>query len=135
KLKEAIAAAAEAASGAAPRIRSPFPEKFIAEVEALSARADSSSSAHLPRYFMERLLLDTSGYLATAGLPGVNDRLLEEVRAARQRLAAAALPVPAVESIARYGWAAQVLAGVITRPANRPVTLSDRIDRVLTHRI
>src|SRR4051794_13782675 len=74
KLKEAIAAAAEAGLGASPRIGSPFPEQFIGEVEALSARADSSSSAQLPRYLVERLLLDTSGYLATAGLPGVDAR-------------------------------------------------------------
>ena len=37
--------------------------------------------------------------------------------------------------MARYGWAAQVLEGVVTRPTERPLTLSDRIDRVLTHRV
>ena len=41
-----------------------------------------------------------------------------------------ARPVPAVESIARYGWAAKVLEGVVTRPAERPqIDQSDRIDR------
>src|SRR3954466_7345973 len=41
RLKQAIAAAAEAGPSASPRLGSPFPEKFVAEVETLSTRADS----------------------------------------------------------------------------------------------
>jgi ferrous iron transport protein B len=118
-----------------PQIGSPFPLPFVEELEKLRANFCSNGQPSLPRFLVERLLLDTSGYLAKAGLPGVGDGLLNEINVARGRLAAVGLPVPGVESIARYGWATRTLEGVITRPATRPVTMSDRIDRVLTHRI
>ncbi|HEY2410600.1 MAG TPA: ferrous iron transport protein B [Pirellulaceae bacterium] len=132
ELKQAIVSAAgEAKCASRP---SPFPTQFTAEVAALRSRVCSSAECQLPRYLVERLLLDTSGYLAKAGLNGVDEELLAEVQAARGRLAEAGLPVPAVESIARYGWATQTLEGVVTRPSKRPVTVSDRIDGWLTHR-
>lgn len=132
ELKQALAEAAERSPHA---IASPFPETFAAEVETLQLRAGSNGDAKLPRYLVERLLLDTSGYLAASGLPGISRELVDELPAARTRLAAAGLPVPAVEAMARYQWAADVLEGVVTRPSQRRVTFSDRIDRVLTHRI
>jgi ferrous iron transport protein B len=109
---------------------SPFPEGFVAEVEKLSKKNPA-----LPRYLVERLLLDTSGYLASAGLAGVDSELIREVKAVRERLATAGLQVPGVEAMSRYQWAGKVLAGVVDRPKTRRITLSDRIDRVLTHRV
>jgi ferrous iron transport protein B len=132
RLKEALV---EAADGRRPQVESPFPEAFVAEVDALHARANANGHPGLPRYLAERLLLDTSGYLAAAGMPGISRELVEELPAARARLAAAGLPVPAVEAMARYQWAAKVLEGVVTRPRERRLTISDRIDRVLTHRV
>ena len=132
ELKQALAAAASKPPVPVP---SPFPEKFVSEVEALHQRAGCNGHPRLPRYLVERLLLDTTGYLAAAGLPGISRELLQEVPAARERLAAAGLAVPAVEALARYQWASQVLSGIVARPAHKPVTLSDRIDRVLTHRV
>ncbi|MCI0359608.1 MAG: ferrous iron transport protein B [Planctomycetaceae bacterium] len=136
ELKKQLAAAAESP---VPSVPSPFPEAFQQEVEQLGRR--SSSNGHvdpktpLPRYLLERLLLDTSGYLASSGLDTIDEPLLGEVRDARSRLANAGLPVPAIEAIARYQWAGSVLTGVVTRPAQRKATLTDRIDRVLTHRV
>jgi len=132
ELKQAIL---RAAAEPPPRVASPFPSGFVAEVDSLASKTVEEGCAAPPRYLIERLILDTSGYLAGAGLPGVCPQVLSEVQAARTRLAAAGLPVPAVESIARYGWAGQVLEGVVSRPAERPVTISDRIDRYLTHRV
>src|SRR5262245_39244830 len=114
QLKQVIVETAfQTQCGARP---SPFPPPFVAEVETLRSKVCSSTACHLPRYLIERLLLDTSGYLAQAGLKGVDEALLTEVQVSRSRLASAGLPVPAVESIARYGWAAQTLDGVVTRP-------------------
>src|SRR5262245_9860338 len=65
ELKQALADA----GGKSPKpVPSPFPQKFVAEVEALHARVSSNGHPRLPRYLVERLLLDTSGYLAAAGL-------------------------------------------------------------------
>ena len=113
----------------APRHESPFPAPFSSEVDSLSAALTGT-----PRYLVERLLLDTSGYLGTALGVDQSEPVQMHLREARARLAAAGLPVPAVEAMSRYAWAARTLEGCVTRPATRAATLSDRIDRVLTHR-
>ena len=87
-----------------------------------------------PRYLVERLLLDTSGYLERAGLPGANGSLPAELAAARQRLAEAGCPVPAVEALSRYEWIGRVLDGGVRRPRERPASATDRLDRLLTNR-
>jgi ferrous iron transport protein B len=129
ELKQALA---DAATSPAAKIASPFPPQFQEAVESLEQRA-ASASEPLPRYLAERLLLDTSGYLATAGLPCVTADLLNDLPAARERLLKAGLPVPAVEAMARYQWAAEVLQSVITRPKERRDNFTDGIDRWLTH--
>ncbi len=56
-----------------------------------------------------------------------------EVRAARQRLAAAGCPVPAVETASRYRWVEGIVHDVVQKPVREPIAVTDRIDRVLTH--
>lgn len=132
ELKRALASAAQ--SQPAKR-RSPFPEAFQLETAQLQELWTSGETA-LPRYLAERLLLDTSGYLqGVLTVDGHNSAALAQLPAARQRLAAAGLPVPAVEAQARYGWVAEVLSGIVTRPAQRPVSSSDRLDKFLTHKL
>jgi ferrous iron transport protein B len=129
ELKQALA---QAIDEPASKVASPFPAAFQEEVAQLEKRT-AGSSEPLPRYLAERLLLDTSGYLASIELPGVTQELLAELPAARERLLKAGLPVPAVEAMARYQWAAGVLQAVVTRPQERPDTFTDRVDRWLTH--
>ncbi len=87
-----------------------------------------------PRYLVERLLLDTSGYLEKAGLPGANGSISTELVAARKRLGEAGCPIPAVEALARYAWIGRVLEGGLRRPRERPASATDRLDRILTNR-
>ncbi len=89
----------------------------------------------LPRLLVQRLLLDTSGYLQRMVLPDSDGRFEEEIRAARRRLAALGYEVPGVETAARYQWVQGVLEGVTQRPVQYKTTLTDRVDRVLTHRL
>ena len=129
---------------------SPFPEPFQQEVARLISQlqaeveptngpggqlATNGDAASLPRYLVERLLLDTSGYLEDEVLAHDERGLRAEIRASRERLAAAGCRVPAIEAMARYAWVGRVLEGVVVRPRQRPVTASDRLDRVLTHRL
>lgn len=130
ELKQALRAAADAAR---PAPESPFPQRFQQEVAALEQQLNASSAQPLPRYLLERLLLDVGGYLQQAKLPGVDGLFLESVAAARQRLQAADIPIPAIEARARYRWVSEVLDGVVTHPVEHQVTASDRLDRVLTH--
>ena len=114
---------------------SPFPEQFQNEVNGLQQEISSRATDVLPRYLVERLLLDTSGYLQQSGtFANVDGELNDVVRSARERLAETGYPVPAVEAMARYGWVAKVLEGVVASPDEKPQSWSDRIDRIVTHR-
>jgi len=117
---------------------SPFPPAFVAEVAALAKAFDSCrqpGEETPPRYVLERLLLDTGGYLEERMKVAGHSEIQPALAAARDRLEQADCPVPAIEAIARYDWVAQMLDGVVQRPDERRVTISDRIDRFLTHRI
>ena len=131
-LKSELAAAARQPRRVA---KSPFPEPFQNEVARLHADINGGdvSGDKTPRFLVERLLLDTSGYLANFAFPSGSTNLQAEVTAARDRLKQAGLPVPAVEAMSRYGWVARILEGVVKRPSQSTVTRGDAIDRVLTH--
>jgi ferrous iron transport protein B len=132
QLRIALAAAAGQAS---PNRGSPFPAAFCQEVDRLVESAATGGGGELPRFLVERLLLDVGGYLDRTRLPGVSDALRDEVAAARQRLAAAGHQVPGVETTARYGWIDRVLDGVVSQRPQQAPSWSDRLDRILMHKI
>jgi ferrous iron transport protein B len=108
-----------------------FPEAFDHEVGLLQKILGSAE----PVYLVRRALLDSGG--------AVEDRLVHfkgpELRAklseARQRLAAASCATPGVEARVRYRWIRETITGCVARPAERPTTWTDRLDRVITHRL
>ncbi len=125
------AAIARAAIGPAPRQGPAFPPAFEQELAALRPRLDPDTPAFLAR----RLLLDVGGYVEKR----LEDRLgpggANYLDQARRRLKDAGHPVHAVEARTRYGWIREALTGCVQRPAQRPVTWTDRLDRILTHRL
>ena len=127
-LRDAVAAAA---GGESPANRAPFPEAFDREAGALGAEAGPGVEPFLVR----RLLLDAGGYTEQRLVGRLGEGVRQKVQEARQRLAAAGCPVPAVEARARYGWIREATAGCVRRPEQRVVTWTDRIDRVLTHKL
>ncbi|PQO42020.1 ferrous iron transport protein B [Blastopirellula marina] len=112
---------------------SPFPDEFRDKVGQLHAKLQEQTP-DAPRYLAERLLLDTSGYLEKE-LAGGGVDLHQWIVESRNQLAEIGQPVPAIEAISRYQWVQQSLDGVITREETRKVTWSDRIDRILTHKV
>lgn len=116
-------------------VETPFPDEFKQEVNRLETLLNPAGQAGIPRPLVERLLLDTSGYLEKHLLTNGLASAVTEIRAARDRLNQAGYGVPAVEALVRYGWVGQMLSGVVTHPTVRPRSLSDRIDRLLTHRV
>lgn len=117
---------------------SPLPEEFSAEVGRLQEATQQVRHEPLPRYLAERLLLDTGGYVEQSLFKGRENgeaHILAEVSAARSRLDAAGFPVPAIEAMARYQWVGDVLEGVIDHRELAAPERSDRIDRVLTHKV
>ncbi len=131
-LRRALVSAIDGGRSAAV---TPFSPEFQREVSELQSRLSASNGGQTPRFLAERLLLDTSGYIESDLLAADDRATREALAAARQRLAEAGQPVPAVEAIARYGWAAKVLDGVVERSASESASLSDRLDRVLCHKV
>ena len=125
ELKQALLEVAEV-----PPSSPVFPEAFERESVALRETLGS-----VPEFLVRRLLLDVGGYTEQRLAERHGDDLRLRVKEARQRLASAGCGVPAVEARVRYGWIRQRTEGCIARPAQRPITWTDRIDRVLTHRL
>jgi ferrous iron transport protein B len=152
------AAIARAAEGSPPPLHCTYPEAFEKEVASLRPMVGHE----VPDFLLRRLLLDVAGYTESAmashkpdaqarettsapsparracevgGGNGHPLDLREELHKARQRLANSGCPVASVEARCRYAWIRQAIAGCIQRPAQRPVTWTDRLDRILTHRL
>ncbi|MDZ4817457.1 MAG: ferrous iron transport protein B [Planctomycetota bacterium] len=114
---------------------SPLPAEFQAELSELAPFMVDRNGAPWPRFLAERLLLDTAGYLEEELAQSAGEELRAKLSAARERLASGGLPVPAVEAMSRYEWIARMLGGVVQRPTVAQVGWTDRIDRVLTHKL
>jgi ferrous iron transport protein B len=129
QLRQAIALAAE---GSAPVAFPTFPDVVEREISALTEVVGDS----VPRPLLRRLLLDVGGHVEKRlGELVPRADLAARVESARQRLAEVGCPVPAIEAKTRYAWIREITAGCIRRPAQRPVTWTDRLDRLLTHKV
>ncbi|MDZ4656758.1 MAG: ferrous iron transport protein B [Bythopirellula sp.] len=113
----------------------PFPSVFQEHINRLSEHLNANRSDPLPRYLVERLILDGNGYLEQQLLPSEQANEHVELQAIRGSLAEAGYPVPAVEAMARYEWVGKILDGVMHVPDRKHLTASDRIDAVLTHKV
>jgi ferrous iron transport protein B len=138
QLRQAIALAAE---GPPPSKCPLFPEVFEHEKAILGDALGDG----VPDFLLRRLLLDAGGYTekyfdehfrqkysSNGDRASALKSLLKDVR---ERLSEAGCSVPAVEAKTRYAWIREVSAGCIHRPSKRPVTWTDRLDRILTHKL
>ncbi len=113
---------------AAPPSRTPnFPEPFRREVAALR-----SHLGELPEFLAQRLILDIGGYTEQRLKPRLNGIALQDIRG---RLAAEGCAIPAIEARTRYLWIREALTGCVERPTERPLSWTDRLDKLLTHRV
>lgn len=110
-----------------------FPDAFYVEAEKLAGWLSEKGHEKPPFYIIERMLLDVRGEAENREhIAGLDDYLTE----ARARLAAEGCRIPMMETRVRYDWIRERLNGVVTRDATVSAnSTSDRIDRVLTHRI
>lgn len=120
-----------AAATTVPRCPEVYPQPFVKALNAVSRFLPAEKDS--PQCFLaQRLLLDTSGDLLRR-LDG-DGGLRDEVSRQKLSLAAQGLSLPSLEAIGRYQWIDQLLRGIVRRPT-QTTTLSDRIDKVLTHRV
>ena len=133
EVKRAVRAIVTASKPSAVEI---MPVEFIEQRNKLREWITARLDKPVADFVIERMLLDVGGqaeheYTALPQLVGLS----EQLRLGRESLAATGHRVPGVETKARYGWIRQQLTGIMTRTERTTATLSDRIDRVLTHRI
>ena len=137
ELKAALAEVSAAPAAVRPQFPAVF-EQELAELEVVVAGDGARSRTRrqdLSPFLLRRLLLDTSGYLQEALFPADGERVARWLEIARTRLADRECPIPQIETTIRYEWARRMLEGVVAEPARYPVTATDRVDRVLTHRL
>jgi ferrous iron transport protein B len=112
-----------------------WPAEYLAAEESFAGELDAAGVTGHPALERRRAILDQGGEaerrLVALGGEAV-ERALERARAAASQ---GDLPVQALEATLRYRWIGEVVGASVTRPAERPITASDRADRVLTHGI
>jgi len=121
-----------------PQLRPPIFESSILQTVAPvrdylvnELKGDSHAGCHAD-FLARRMVLDNNHLIASSfGNPELN-RLVDR---AREELSQQGPPLIALESMARYRWIGELLQDCFQQPAVREVSLTDRIDRVLTHRL
>ncbi|MGL6097761.1 MAG: ferrous iron transport protein B, partial [Fimbriiglobus sp.] len=131
-LDELRAALLAAAKRGRPPTGPALPAAVHRETDALAAGLDAGE---LPPVLARRVLFDIGGYVETWLVGRHGPGLTAKLAAARERLKADGCAVPAAEAKARFAWVRGVVATAVRKPTVRVVTPTDRIDRVLTHRV
>lgn len=114
---------------APPATRVPLPDALARATGALVA----SAPAPLQPAKALRVLADQDGYSEKQFLKLGGDRCV--LAEAREALRAAGIDPGPAEVRARYAWIDRILDGVVIRNLPPGDTWSDRIDRLLTHRV
>ncbi len=144
ELKQALL---QAASASPPRPPELFPQAVDQEAQQLiqklqqlfeqrpSDSGDPSNNGQgpLPLCLARRLLLDVGGFVELTLLPP-EPSFRQVVQQARQRLREQNIRLSAVEAVARYDWIRHIVQQTVQHQEAGP-SWTDRIDRVLTHRL
>ena len=110
-----------------------FPDEVEKEIDVIRMAIDPVNCNPRSRFLAQRLLMDGSGIVNK--IVGPNPTLETVVNQSRRRLSDSGVQLAAIESISRYKIIGELTRKAIERPRIRQVSLSDKIDRVLTHRI
>jgi len=106
-----------------------------AAIEYEASQVLAELNGEVQPFLARRLLLDAEGATERWFVEQYGPKVKERLTAARARLAEAGTPITSAEAKARYGWIRALTAQVITKPDTRPTTFSDKLDRILTHRV
>ncbi len=133
-LDAVLQAAQDKRAGRAAGQARPLPSEFYEECQQIGSLLKELGD-ELPEFLLERLVLDVGGEVERRLTGKHGEPLQKALKQARQRLAEKGLRVPLIEAKARYAWARRMLEGVYEVPETRPELFSDKIDRLLTHRV
>ena len=137
ELRSTIARVLSGSEPALARTRPDFPPDMTRQVEkltghAIPAEGDGERVLSLPEAF--RVLVDRGGYAEQRLLDVLGPAFSIELHQIRSRIGTTD-SLSALESEIRYSWISQLLEGCVQQPAQLRPRRSDRIDRVLTHKL
>jgi ferrous iron transport protein B len=119
----------------APKIFSELPRSFVDEVDAMAASlAQIFPETNYQAEAEAALILSDERFLPSSG-QHYPDRIREEIARGRQRLEKAGVDWRSATIEARYARIAEIQRAVTTDRAIQGDTLSDKLDRVLTHKV
>lgn len=134
-LDELLTRLAEVLEGDRPRPQAPpLPSELSGPVDRLLAEDPGEGGAAPTRQRALRALVDEGGPTEQGLIEARGDgfrRLLADLRDG----AGVSAPLSAVESEARYAWIGRLLDGCVEEETPLAGRRSDRIDRILTHRV
>jgi len=135
ELRQAIASSLKAPRRTTPRQFLKLPATLQAEAESLAAMLAKSPTGAEPQARAEALLILGNEKALASSLGHYPARIHESVAAARQRLEAAGIDWRGATIESRYLVVSEIQRAVTTELAPPGETFSDRLDKVLTHKL
>lgn len=135
ELRQEIIAALAQPQQTHPRQFGQFPEPLRNEAEVLAGLLAETFHERRTQAAAEALLILSNEKALASSLEHYPQRVLEAVSAARQRLEAAGIDWRGSAIEGRYQGVSEIQRAVTTELAPPGETFSDRLDRVLTHRV
>ncbi|MDP8243462.1 MAG: ferrous iron transport protein B [Candidatus Hinthialibacter antarcticus] len=120
----------------APQFNAPaMPETFMTAFKNLQQWLQLQPDRELPHPIeLQRAMIDVEAYSENRLIERFGGDFAVQLKLAREE-AGNGMPLGAVETKIRYEWASHVLSPHLARPDQPVVTLSHRLDRVLTHKL
>jgi len=134
-LRSAIVAALQKPAPGEPKKFCPLPSALETEVVALANELGSATKLPAARARAEALLVLTNERVLASDDSGYSETFSKAINQARTRLDAAKVDWRGVAIEARYGCVAEIQQAVTVEVAPEGELLSDRLDRVLTHKV
>ncbi|HYD49938.1 MAG TPA: ferrous iron transport protein B, partial [Terriglobales bacterium] len=131
-LRRALLATARAAVPPGRKVH--MPALMDGELSALDKRLRTTSPEGAPAFVLERLLIDSNGFIEQELAGELGASLGAYLQEARQRVAADR-SLPQLEVEARYRWIGAVVAATVRHVPTRRHSWTDNIDAVVTHKV
>ena len=135
ELRSAMVTTLQKPAPAEPKTFCPLSRELETEVAALAKQLSSATKLPSARARAEALLVLTNERVLASDNSGYATPITDAVAAARARLDAAKVDWRGSAIEARYGCVAAIQTSVTVEAATDGENLSDRLDRVLTHKI
>ena len=110
-----------------------LPDTFAHEVDTVEV-ALASGQRQLPRFLIERLLIDAGGSIEQELTRQFGESIIATIRAARGRLGTTNPSLPQIETQARYQWITETMSAVVRQHLTTSFTWADRLDEIVTHK-